>query len=175
MRRLISLRGNLLGAATVVAVLAAGALASSAQAIPIALTSVACPSAGECIAVGKGQEGTFNPVSPANPTTTPTKIDSGGSLFSVTCPSGSKYCTAIAAGGQELTFEPGSGTLVASSPATIDSNGGLTGVACPSEEQCTAVDIHGYEVTFDPVAGKTFSGSFNRIDGSSIQSVACPT
>ncbi len=136
------------------------AVPGAAQALPVPLASVACPSASQCIAVGKGQEGTFDPASPANPTTTPTKIDSGGSLFSVACPSGSKYCTAIAGGGQELTFEPSSGTLVASSPATIDTNAGLTSVACPSEEQCTAVDISGYEVTFDPISGKTFSGSF---------------
>jgi hypothetical protein len=173
MRRLASFRGNLLGAAAV-AVLAAGGLASSAQAIPIALSSVACPSGSQCVAVGRGQEGTFNPVSPSGSTTTPVTIDSGGSLTGVACPTGSEYCTAVDSGGQEVTFKPGSGALVASSPATIDGNGDLTGVACPSEEQCTAVDRYGYEVTFDPISGIAVSGSFERIDASGgIQSVAC--
>jgi alpha-tubulin suppressor-like RCC1 family protein len=176
MRRLVLFRENLAGTAAVAAVLALLAFPGAAQALPVSLSSVACPSASQCTGVGEGQEGTFEPVSPVSPTTIPAAIDSGGSLVSVACPSASKYCTAIAGGGQEVTFEPGPGTLKGSSPVTIDSNGDLTSVACPTEEQCTAVDRYGYEVTFDPTTGKTVSGSFERIDASGgIQSVACPT
>ena len=174
MRRLISLRGDLLGAAAVTAVLALCVLASSAQALPIPLSSVACPSGSECIAVGEGQEGTFEPVSPVSPTTIPALVDSGGSLVGVACPAGSGYCTAVAGGGQEVSFEPGSGTTI-SAPVEIDENGGLIGLACPTETRCTAVDSSGYEVTFNPVSGVVVAGSFERIDASSgITSVACP-
>ena len=174
MRRLISPRGNLLGAVAAAAALAAGALASSAQALPVALSSVACPSGSECIAVGEGQEGTFDPAKPVSPTTIPAPIDSGGSLVGVACPAGSRYCTAVAGGGQEVSFEPGSGTTI-SAPVEIDENGGLIGLACPTETRCTAVDHYGYEVTFNPVSGVVVAGSFERIDASGgITSVACP-
>jgi hypothetical protein len=153
------------------------AVPGAAQALPVPLASVACPSASQCTAVGKGQEGTFNPVSPSGSTTTPATIDSGGSLTGVACPTGSKYCTAVDAGGQEVTFErseePGSVATV-SGPVTIDANGSLRSVACPSETQCTAVDRYGYEVTFDPISGDVVAGSFQRIDSGSLESVACP-
>jgi hypothetical protein len=99
-----------------------------------------------------GAEVTFDPTAPGTPT--PVKVDSGGGLFAVACPSLSQ-CTAV--GGTatpapvEVTFNPiAPGAPV---PFTFTMPGGfLTVLACPTSSQCTAADNSGHLVTFNPTS-----------------------
>ena len=76
----------------------------------------------------------------------------GGTLISVSCPSGSQ-CTTVDFAGQEVTFNPTNGDVIKT--AAIDGREILRGgVSCPSTSQCTAVDADGNEITFNPVRGK---------------------
>jgi hypothetical protein len=129
------------------------------------LTAVACPSVAQCTAVdGAGQEVTFDPRAPGNPT--PIYISQNvvffGGFNAVACPSVAS-CTAVDRFGREVTFKPnapGSPT-----PTTVDSVS-LRAVACPSSTQCTAVDESGGEVTFDPAAPG--SATWAMIDGGGL-------
>ncbi len=136
------------------------------------LQGVACPSPSQCTAVdGDGQQVTFNPSSPGNPT--PTVIDAGNQMLAVACPSSSQ-CTAGGASGHAVTFNPsspGNPTVT-----TVDSIPGaaLLSVACPTTSQCTAIDNALHEVTFNPTApGGASSVEIGTIGG--LQSVACPS
>ena len=122
----------------------------------------------ECTAVDEdGNEVTFDPISPGNPT--PTSIDDNG-LFAVACPSPSQ-CTAVDDRGDQVTFDPSS---PGSPTGTEVDYSELSAVACPSTSECTAVDGEGDEVTFDPIS----PGSPNPTrlaNTSALVAVACPS
>jgi hypothetical protein len=115
------------------------------QAAGIALNRVACPTTTQCTAVdGRGQEVTFNPQSPQNPTVV---VISSHTLSGLSCPS-STQCTAVDIAGQEVTFNPQ--TSAGGSPSEVDPSGIPLSLVCPSTSQCTAVDASGQAVTFNP-------------------------
>jgi len=147
------------------------------------VSSVSCPAATQCTAIGSQprtgptQVMTFNPSSPGTPT--PVTINNGDYVKSLACPSVS-LCVAVgfnAAGqGQELAFDPSSpGTPT---PVTIDvapSNVLLDSVACPSSSQCTAVDGgYGREITFNPTAPGNPT-PLTIVSGGQLSGVACPS
>jgi hypothetical protein len=66
------------------------------------LSAIACPSAGQCTAVGYQREFTFEPAEPAIPK--PATI-AAESITGVACP-GTARCTAVDSTGQEITFDP---------------------------------------------------------------------
>jgi len=136
------------------------------------LEGVACPTATQCTAVDdNGQELTFNPQSPGDPTPTLIDSDGDGYLAGVACPTATQ-CTAVDDDGQQVTFNPQDPGSPA--PATIDGGNELDAVACPTASQCTAADDNGDEVTFNPQSGGAHSPT--SIDAvSELSSVACPT
>lgn len=136
------------------------------------LAGVACPAAGQCIAVSRSpdQQVTFDPAAPGTPSGVP--IDRlSWTLDGIDCPSASQ-CTAIDSGGHAITFDPSSQAVA--SPTTVDGLQTLNGIACPSVSQCTVVDYNGGEVTFDP--GSPGSPTRSSIDGGqNTSAVACPS
>jgi hypothetical protein len=141
-----------------------------------ALTSVACPGVGECVAVDvNGGEVTFDPRSPGP--AAPTSIDSTV-LTSVSCLSVSS-CFAMDARGAEVSFDP---RTPASAVATLVDPGQIpTSVSClpsPSGGTCTAVDAGGNEVTFGPAAAAAPAGTTPHLIETSgahvLNAVACP-
>jgi hypothetical protein len=112
------------------------------------LSSVVCPTAGQCTAIDDvGRAVTFNPTSPGTPSLA--VLDREANLRAVACSSATQ-CTAVDDAGGEITFDPqASGTP---SSTTIDAGSRLALVACPSTTQCTALDDAGAEVTFNPQA-----------------------
>jgi hypothetical protein len=78
------------------------------------LDAVACPSAGQCTAVGYERELTFDPVAPGSPKPVTIAAESSSA---VACPESSR-CTAIDSTGQEITFDPAAPLLP--SPIRID-------------------------------------------------------
>jgi hypothetical protein len=123
---------------------------------PGVLTSVACPSDTECVAVGHGGGNaewfTFNPAFPGSPT--PTVIAPGqGSVGDVACPSTTE-CTASTPGVGIVTFDPTSPSTP--TPIGITRDGQPVGVqvACPSITQCTVFygGSRANKTTFDPAA-----------------------
>ena len=143
------------------------------------LFDLACPTPGQCVAVGTthtgGQEQfvTFNPNQPGIEQATPIPVVAA--LYGVDCPSPLE-CTAVDHSGRELTFNPSAPGTPA--PASVDSaarpGNALGGVACPSSSQCTAVDQGGQQVTFNPT--KPGTQTVTRIDrGNELTAVACPS
>jgi alpha-galactosidase len=128
------------------------------------VSSVSCPSAGQCTMVdGTGNELTFDPV-----TLTPNAAglaplegaDVAGGLgvmTSVSC-SSARQCTAVDDSGNEVTFDPATGAVSTAGVTLVDHAGGLQSVSCPAAGQCTAVDLTGHQVTFSPATGAV-SGS----------------
>jgi len=117
--------------------------------------AVACPSVSQCTIVGViGEESTFDPQAPEEPTTT--DIDGLESLEAVACPSVSQ-CSAIDQGGREVTFNPQSPRSPNPVPLGVlqGSFKPFGELACPSVGQCTAVNVLGEEVTFDPTSPGT--------------------
>jgi hypothetical protein len=78
------------------------------------LDAVACPSAGQCTAVGYERELTFDPAAPGSPKPVTIAAESSSA---VACPESSR-CTAIDPIGQEITFDPAAPLLP--SPIRID-------------------------------------------------------
>jgi hypothetical protein len=167
------------------------ALAAQAWSAPIrldpgvALHAVACPSAGQCTAVGSGSgaEVTFDP-SPVGPLN-PIKIDPGNALVGIACPSVSQ-CTAVdnANAAQEVTFAPTFSPALPgpAAPASLSGESFLTGVACPSVDQCTFSDASGDVGTFDPIIAPggqapavTGSVEIDTDDFNALGGIACPS
>ena len=135
-----------------------------------ALSSVACPSATECVTVDvNGGEVTFDPGSPGP--SAAASIDSSEPT-SVACVS-TATCVAVDAGGQEVTFDPAS--PASAHATTIDPGQVLTSVSCPpSSSTCTAVDGSGDEVTFAP--GAPAGAQPQSIDATRVlTAVSCPS
>jgi hypothetical protein len=154
-------------------------------------SGLACPSTGQCSAVGvvvaapqPGQLVTFSPAAPGTPTATalPTV-----SLFgeSISCPSATQ-CTAYGDG--EMTFNPaspGSPSQVNVDNTGPDAPASQAVITCPTTTQCTIVNstsrgTTGREVTFNPAAPATPATPFT-ISGSPLDSagalsaVTCPS
>jgi hypothetical protein len=133
------------------------------------IESLACPSVEQCVAVDDaGQELTFDPLAPGNPT--PVNLEPAGyALLSVACASSSQ-CSAVDAGGQEITFDP---TAPADRALHVIDSAGLTSVACPSLDLCIAVDASGRVAEGDPqgVADWTLT----PIADDPLTSVSCAT
>jgi hypothetical protein len=134
------------------------------------LLEVSCPSTARCTAVGGLNEVTFDPASPANPSSSTIDPTAPG-VNALACPSASQ-CTAVG-DGSRVTFDPGApGTPT---PSTIDrSRPPLAGVACPSRSQCTAVDNQAHEVTFNPSTASA-SAPVSIENGLPLEAVACPS
>jgi hypothetical protein len=145
-----------------------GPTAVDPQAAGIALTRVACPSTTQCTAVdGRGQEVTFNPQAPKNPSPV---VISTHVLSGISCPS-TTQCTAIDVAGQEMSFNPQSAT--GASPVEGDAGEVPLALACPSATQCTAGDANGQVVTFNPQSPG--SPTPHQIDANGIFiAVVCP-
>ncbi len=79
------------------------------------LSAIACPSAGQCTAVGYQREFTFEPATPGSPK--PITI-AAESATGVACPATDR-CTAVDSTGQEITFDPVAPLLP--NPIRIDS------------------------------------------------------
>ena len=143
------------------------------------LFDLACPTSGQCIAVGATHSGgqeqfvTFNPNQPGIEQATPIPV--AAALSGVDCPS-PQECAAVDHSGRELTFNPSAPSNL--TPTSVDGAAGpgnaLASVACPSPTQCTAVNQSGEQVTFDPT--KPGTHSVMKIDGDKhLTDVACPS
>jgi hypothetical protein len=103
-----------------------------------ALTDVACPTVGECVAADvNGGVVAFDPAAPAPQQ--PTVIDPNG-IAGLACVSGAQ-CVAVDFSGQEVTFDPTNpGGAVAH---TIDSGQILLGISCaPGALRTGCRDVH---------------------------------
>jgi hypothetical protein len=111
------------------------------------LADVACPSPGQCTAIGSHGEVTFAPL--ATGSRRFVQLNPGDSpLRALACPSVSE-CVAVDAGGHAVKFNP----RAPRHPRVVDvapSGGGFAAIACPAVRQCTAVGSSGRVVTFDP-------------------------
>jgi hypothetical protein len=99
----------------------------------------------------------------------PIKVDPGGALTGVACPTESR-CVAVDSTGREVTFQPSSATNP--TPVPIAAGKRLGAVACPSALQCTALDANGGEITFDPASPKGVTAA--AIDNGQPQALSCP-
>jgi hypothetical protein len=155
---------------------------SSANAASPVLAGIACPSAGECVAVGEGgRELTFDPAT--RHTIASATLAAGHDLASVACPS-STECTAVDgfsgsvyAGGDETTFNPlapGSPGLVTIASAPRPGTR-LLDVACPSVSECVADQEGGppggQALSFNPASPGTPAST--HIGLRALQSMSC--
>lgn len=132
--------------------------------------SVACPSSTQCtVTDNQGQQVTFDPSSPGDPT--PTSIDPGNAPKGLACPSMTQ-CTAVDNEGQLVTFDP---RAPGAPPVIKLSFTSLESVACPLEDRCTAVgNPTSNVVTFDPLAPE--DPTIAPLDPENgLGSVACPS
>jgi hypothetical protein len=96
----------------------------------------------------------------------PTEIDPGNFLESVSCPS-SSFCAAIDGNGNAFIYD---GTSWSSAQYVNPSNW-IDSVSCPSSSFCVAAFPDGNAVTFD---GTSWSGA-QTIDQDGLSSVSCPS
>ncbi len=102
----------------------------------------------------------------SNSWSTPTEIDSSGSLNSISC-SAPTSCVAVDDQGNAFTY---SGTW--GNPVSIDPGNSLTSVSCPSGSSCVAVDVNGNATT---MSANTWSKPTRAIhDGIALSSISCP-
>lgn len=129
-------------------------------------TAIACPSADSCTIVDQsGQELTFDPASPGQPT--PVRIAAHFGFLA--CPSATQ-CTGLSVDGEEATFDPANPDVPVAGPA---GGGSIQALDCPSNTQCTAVNDQGAEATFSPGSS---SASTAVLDGlQDIHSISCPS
>ena len=130
--------------------------------VPVALTSVSCPSSSFCAAVdGSGSAAMYT----HGHWSTPTGIDYWGALDSVSCASNT-FCVAVDYYGHSQYYNGHTW----SSPQTADLSGALKAVSCPSAGFCVAVDNAGNAVYYT-------KGSWStpvKVDpGNTLDAVAC--
>lgn len=164
----------------------------------VGLSSVACATVTECVAVEQGESifgppgvdanvVAFNPQSPV--ASHPTKVIPGATstpddnspigLDAVACASPT---TCVAVGydarstrsGIEATFDPAS--LSSATYADISGSDLFAAVACPSGAECVAVDDLGDESTFSPTdAGDAQTANVDAVNQfNDLNAVACP-
>jgi hypothetical protein len=151
---------------------------SGLRSVSCLVTSGANP-APQCTAVDSaGNEVTFNPSTSSINNAGLSPVDhSGGTLVSVSCPTGTQ-CTAVDSNGNEVTFNPVTGIFYGTVQAVpVDPARRLNGVACPSAGQCTAVDQGGGIITFlNPAATPAIpTRQVIEVSNTALMSVSCPS
>jgi hypothetical protein len=139
------------------------------------LSALACPTVGECVAVGgNGIEVAFNPHHPLPEYSS--RIDQFHSVFAVACPS-ARQCSASANPGRELSFDPDHagpwagprGNSRELLPGTDEST-----VACASTGACV-IAYESTVLTFDPRTRRVLARAKLPLNGGNIARIACPT
>ncbi len=142
------------------------------------LDSIACPSAGLCVAVDRGGNVVWSIDPAAGPGTWQVAhVDGANELTSISCPS-TGLCVAVDSAGNVVTSTKPTGGANAWAVAKIDfsqtqnntDNAGSIldrGVSCPSTGLCVAVDAAGNEVVSINPTGGTAAWTTVHIDTNS--------
>lgn len=142
------------------------------------LDSIACPSAGLCVAVDRGGNVVWSTDPAAGPRIWQVaNVDGANELTSISCPS-TGLCVAVDGAGNVVTSTNPAGGATAWTVAKIDSsqtqnntdNAGSVldrGVSCPSTGLCVAVDAAGNAVVSTNPTGGTAAWTTVHIDTNS--------
>lgn len=148
------------------------------------LTSVACPTAKTCVAVGLAPDGTTGKSAVINATTGTAKAWSGGlandALNAVACPAGATSCLTVADDAvAKLTYATGAMKVTATPKPPSGGIMALGAIACASGTTCYAVGFQGLPGASSAVifhlsaAGKVVHKTAGT--GKGIGTIACPT